>query len=262
MNILSCSMTSYGFIDGSGKGYFYLDEIFQHLMEIGVKYVEINDPGLSEAENLREQLARYGLKAATIGSGFNLGDENIGANFSHVIESAEIMGANIIFAPLHSANFELSLVYDRLHQLGDAVAKKGIKISIETHPELIHNGDVARKTMKGVNHPNICVNFDTGNIYFYNKGRTALGEVGKVAKHIASVHLKDTYGEYWTHRFPTLGKGVVNFAEIFQVLNEIGFYGPFTMELEGCGDEILTAEGVKESVAESVAYLREIGCIE
>lgn len=264
MNLLSCSMTSYGSVEMTteGKGHFYYDEIFQHLMEVGVKHVEINDPGLSEAGNLHEQLAHYGLTVATLGSGFNLADENVGENFSHAIESAEIMGAKIIYTALHSADLELSLVYDRLHQVGDAVAKKDIKVSIETHPDLMHNGDIALETMKGVNHPNICVNFDTGNIYFYNKGRTARDEVKKIAPHIASVHLKDTYGEYWTHDFPTLGEGVVDFAEVFRVLNDIGFYGPFTMELEGVASKgILTKEEIKQSVSTSVTYLKDIGCV-
>lgn len=264
MNVLSCSMTSYGSTEMTteGKGHFYLDEIFRHLMEVGVKYVEINDPGVSEAENLREVLARYGLKVATLGSGFNLADEHVGETFSHAIESAEIMGAKIIYVALHQAGLELPLIYDRLRQVGDAVAKRGIKVSIETHPELMHNGDIALETMKNVNHPNICINFDTGNIYFYNEGRKAREEVKKVATHIASVHLKDTYGKYWTHDFPTLGKGVVDFVEVFRILNEIGFYGPFTMELEGVASEgELTAEEIKQSVADSVKYLKEIGCI-
>jgi sugar phosphate isomerase/epimerase len=254
-------MTSYGSTEmtTNGKGEFYYDEIFQHLMELGVKYIEINDPGLHDAEGLRSILDNYGIKVASLGSGFNLADENVGENFSHAIDSAEAMGATIIYTALHSADLELSLVYDRLYQVGDAVAKKNIKVSIETHPDLMHNGDVMLETMKGVNHPNICVNFDTGNIYFYNEGRAARDEVKKVAEHIASVHLKDTYGKYWTHDFPTLGKGVVDFVEIFRVLNEIGFYGPFTMELEGVASkEPLTKEGIKRSVAESVAYLRHI----
>ena len=36
---------------------------------------------------------------------------------------------------------------------------------METHPDLITNGQVARQTMTSINHPGVRVNFDTANVY-------------------------------------------------------------------------------------------------
>ena len=115
--------------------------------------------------------------------------------------------------------------------------------------------------MKAVNHPNICVNFDTGNVYYYNHNVTAVAEVEKVVSHVGAVHLKDTNGGYRTWNFPTLGEGVVDFKAVFQTVNNAGFYGPFTMELEGVEGENLDEAGVKARVADSLQHLKDIGVI-
>ncbi|MBC8229283.1 sugar phosphate isomerase/epimerase [bacterium] len=253
MNILSCNIGSYG---------KYRDGAYEHLVKIGVKHVEIGAPAVADAEKVREELARYGLSATTVSAGCDVADENVAKNFAPAVESAEIMGAKAIFTSVHAGELDRAIVYDRLRQVGDVAAKKGIKVGMETHPDLIHNGDIALETMKGVNHPNICVNFDTGNTYFYNEGKTAHGEVAKIAEHVASVHLKDTNGKLRSWCFPTFGTGVVDFAEVFQILNGIGFHGPFTMEIEGCHGENLTKEETELRVAESVEHLRKIGCID
>ena len=85
--------------------------------------------------------------------------------------------------------------------------------------------------------------------------------MNKVINYIGAVHLKDTNGGFREWYFPALGEGVVKFPEIFRILNTRGFYGPWTMELEGIQGETLTEEGAKERVASSVRYLRSIGVL-
>ena len=133
---------------------------------------------------------------------------------------------------------------------------------METHPDLITNGDVARETMAGVNHPNVQVNFDTGNVYYYNEHVTAVGELEKVIDSVAAVHLKETNGEFETWHFPALGEGVVDYPTIFRMLADKGFTGPYTMELEGIRDEELTKADVERRVEKSLEYLRSNGLME
>ena len=70
--------------------------------------------------------------------------------------------------------------------------------------------------MKGVNHPNVRINFDTGNIYFYNQNTDVVAELRKIIDYVASVHLKETDGGYESWNFPALGKGVVDFPAVHQ----------------------------------------------
>src|SRR5207302_1865217 len=107
------------------------------------------------------------------------------------------------------------------------------------HPDLAHNGEVALGTMRAIDHPNVRINYDTGNVYYYNEGVDGVAELRKILEYVGAVHLKDTSGGYRAWNFPALGQGVVNFPEIFRLLNGRGFYGPFTMELEGIQGETL-----------------------
>ena len=135
-------------------------------------------------------------------------------------------------------------------------------MALETHPDLATNGDVATRTMAGVAHPNIRINFDTANVCFYNEGVTATGELEKVINFVASVHLKDTNGGFKDWHFPALGEGVVDFPEIYRMLDERGFDGPSTLELEGIRDEDLSLEAAHERIENSLAYLRAQGLMD
>lgn len=169
------------------------------------------------------------------------------------------LGAKICFFSAKGGDVELPVLYDRLHAIGDIAGGLGVTVSLETHPNLVTNGDVALQTMAGVNHPNIRVNFDTANVYYFNHGVTTVGELSKIVDYVASVHLKESTGEYKLFDFPALGKGLVDFPAVFKMLAERGFAGPYTMELEGTeGVEMDEAEQLRY-VADSAAYLRSIG---
>ncbi len=125
------------------------------------------------------------------------------------------------------------VAYQRLRRAGDVARKHGVIIVLETHRDLGANGDVHLETMRRVNHPNVRVNFDTGNITFYNRGTDAVTELKKIIDYVATVELKDHNGKYMDWNFPVLGKGVVDFPGILKVLEEHHFHGPITMEVEG-----------------------------
>ena len=76
---------------------------------------------------------------------------------------------------------------------------------------------------------------------------------------VAAVHLKDTPGGYQEWTFPALGTGVVDFPEVFRMLEDRGFTGPFTMELEGTKGIERSEQQQLDYVADSFEYLRRIG---
>jgi len=228
------------------------------LQKLGIKGVEIGPPSPENIDKVKLELMKYDLVAMSISGGIDLVDEKGVENFNTLINAAVSMGSKLIFASAHaSTDIPLETTYQRLRKAGDNAAKHGITICLETHPILCHNGNVALATMKSVNHENVRVNFDTGNIYYYNEKPDAVTELRKIAKYVKSVHLKDTDGKLRSFNFPPLGDGVVNFPEVFRILNEVGFYGPFTFELEATNPE-----DMPKALEKSVNYLRETGCIE
>ena len=251
-NIIACNLGSYRQF-GAGA--------YTHLAEIGLTNVEIGVPAAESVDEVQSNLKAHGLTATSLLGRCDVQSETVVSDFQSTLEIAGKMGVKIIFVSAHAGDTDRNAVYDRLRAIGENAAPSGIKVCLETHPDLIHNGDIALETMQAVNHPNICVNFDTGNVYYYNHNVTAVGEVQKVVPHVGAVHLKDTNGDYRTWHFPALGEGVVDFKAVFQTLNDAGFYGPFTMELEGIEGENLNEAGVQARVAGSLQHLKDIGVL-
>ena len=251
-NIIACNLGSYRQFRAGA---------YAHLAKIGLTNVEIGAPSAESVDALQSELDAHGLTATSLLGRCDVQSETVVSDFQTTLDTAAQMGVNIIFVSVHAGDTDRNVVHDRLRAIGENAAPAGVKVCLETHPDMAHNGDIALETMKAVNHPNICVNFDTGNVYYYNHNVTAVSEVEKVIPYVGAVHLKDTNGGYRTWHFPTLGEGVVDFKAVFQTLNAAGFYGPFTMELEGIEGENLDEAGVQARVAGSLQHLKDIGVI-
>ena len=132
-------------------------------------------------------------------------------------------------------------------------------IALETHPDLGTNGDVHVETMKRINHPNIRINFDTGNITFYNHNTDAAAELKKCIGYVATAEFKDHNGEYKTWNFPTLGKGVVDIPGVVEALKKHGYTGPITIEIEGVGGVKRSNDEIKQGIAVSAVHVRSLG---
>jgi sugar phosphate isomerase/epimerase len=252
-NILACRPWSYG---------KYHQTAFAHLQKIGVQCVEIAVPKPNEIKKTLDELERYGLRATSLQGSFDVTDPQCAAKLKPQIASTVEMGAKILFLSVKRGELDKPAAYARLHEAGETGALYGVTIVMETHPDMITNADVAIETMRGVNHPNVRVNFDTANIYYYNQGVDGIAELKKGLEYVGAMHLKETNGTFNTWFFPAFGEGIVDFKEVFRLLNERKFYGPFTMEIEGVEGEDLNREQAEARVAKSVEHLRKLGCVE
>lgn len=233
---------------------------YEKLASIGLTNVEIGAPPPEKVDQVMEQLNRYGIKATTLAVGCPIQEDSVFDSLAQAAETAAKMGVTKFFTSAKAGELPLPEVYERLHKIGEIVARHNVTVGMETHPDLCHNGDVALQTLAAVNHPNIGMNFDTANIYYYNENVDSVTEVKKVAKCVSSVHVKDTNGGFHDGKFPVVGEGIVDFASIFKILNDVGFYGPFTFELEGFSPEI-GIDGVHQRVVESVEHLKQLGLV-
>ncbi|GIX07497.1 MAG: L-xylulose 5-phosphate 3-epimerase [Candidatus Poribacteria bacterium] len=251
-NILACRPASYR---------QYQQIAYAHLAELGVHHLEIPLPPADQIQATLDALKPYGHRVSSVQASLDVHDPEVAKQYGEICERTRALGARLIFVSVRAGELDRRTVYQRLRAVGDVCARYHCTVVMETHPDLITNGEVARQTMEGVNHPNIRVNWDTANVYYYNQNVDGIEEMKKCLEYIAAVHLKDTNGGYRTWYFPALGEGIVDFPQVFRLLNARGFYGPFTMELEGIEGENLTEEGAKERVAASVRYLRSIGVL-
>lgn len=252
-NTIACRLASYG---------PHQDRAWSHLPSIGIKHVEIPVPLPEDLDAVRQRLAGHGLQATSLQGQCQIAKADIVDDMRMQFYACSELGATILFLSVKAGDTPRQDVWDRLRGIGDLAATEGVTVVIETHPDLITNGDVGRATMEAVAHPNIGINFDTANIYYYNQNMDAVSELRKVIEYVKAVHLKDTNGQYQTWHFPALGAGIVDFPEVFRLLDARGFSGPFTMELEGIKGVEMDEAGYVKMVEDSVHYLRHMGAMD
>lgn len=152
-------------------------------------------------------------------------------------------------------------VLDHLRRIGDTAGELGITVALETHKGPTQNAEAMLALMDDVDHPHVRLNFDTGNIGYYNRGADPVEELRKVKHLVRSVHLKDSRGGFEDWFFPALGDGgAVDFRRVREVLDEVGFAGPYTIEIEGIGGEPEPGPAARqERIRRSVAHLQSCG---
>lgn len=148
-----------------------------------------------------------------------------------------------------------------LRKLGDVAADVGVTLALETHKGPTENAAAMLALMSEVDHPHVLLNFDTGNIGYYNAGVDPCDELEKVKHLVRNVHVKDNRGRPEDWYFPAVGDGgAVNFTRVREILDGVGYKGAYTIEIEGIGGEPEPSlEERQNRIARSVEHLRKCG---
>ena len=115
--------------------------------------------------------------------------------------------------------------------------------------------------MRELDHPQLRLNVDTGNLPYYNEMISVEIALAKVCHLVKSLHLKDSMGQFGQWYFPALGEGgAIDFLRIYQIMRDLNFKGPYTIEIGGIeGEGELSLDEYHQRVVRSVAFLRRIG---
>jgi L-ribulose-5-phosphate 3-epimerase len=219
----------------------------------------------SRAQAFCDHLARFGVKV----SGCNVGGADIRTR-----EGVELTERRIQFAARWfgvtvcvsgagqpADQTERPLIVAHLRRLGDTARLSGVTLALETHKGPTQNARAMLALMREVDHPQVRLNFDTGNIAYYNEGADPGDELEQVKHLVRNVHLKDNRGGLEDWYFPAVGDGGrVDFTRVRGILDSVGFAGPYTIEIEGIGGEPEPGLEVRqERVKRSLAHLRACG---
>jgi len=248
-NVLACRLASYGKFQDAG---------WAHLPSIGIKCVLIDVPPPEQIEATQKRLAEHGLTAVVLRGGTDLSQPTALSELAAQLETCEQMGVKYMFLSPKHPGLSKQLACQRLRQAGEIARKHGVTIALETHPDLGTNGDVHVETMKRIDHPNVRINFDTGNVTYYNRGRDAVTELQKCIDYVATLEFKDHNGQFESWNFPALGKGVVDFPAVVKILRRHGYRGPITIEVEGIRGVDLDQPQTKKCIEQSAAYVRSL----
>jgi inosose dehydratase len=202
-------------------------------------------------------------------SGCNIGGGDLRTAEGFEVTSSRLRFASRVFQAKHAVTGasqpsnagERAVVVEHLRRLGDLAESLGVDLALETHKGPTQNAEAMLALMGEVDHPRVRLNFDTGNIAYYNPGADPVAELEQVKHLVRSLHLKDNRGGFEDWYFPAVGDGgAVDFTKIREMMDEVGFVGPYTIEIEGIGGEPEPGPEVRgDRVARSVAYLRSCG---
>ncbi|MBX7254786.1 MAG: sugar phosphate isomerase/epimerase [Candidatus Hydrogenedentes bacterium] len=249
-NPLAVRLASYG---------KFQDTAWEHLPTLGIHYIFLNVPKPDQIDEITKKLADHKLTALVMRGETDLSKETCVDELGVQLATCAKMDVKYMFISAKRNDAPKEVVIERLRKAGDIAKNYGVTITLETHPDLGTNGDVQVETMKAINHPNVRVNFDTGNITYYNKGADAVAELKKSIDYVGTVEFKDHDGGLESWVFPVLGQGIVKFPDVWKVLQTKGYKGPITIEFEGTKGVELTEEQTKEAIAGCVKYARSLG---
>ena len=201
---LACRLASYG---------KFQDAAWSHLPSIGVHHVFLSVPRPEEVAG-PERLKGSRSDAAGHARAGRPGQPGCVDELAGQLAICEKLGVHYMFLSPRHTGVDKETAYERLRRAGEIARRHGVTIALETHPDLGTNGDVHLETMKRINHPNVRVNFDTGNITYYNDGADVVAELKKIIDYVATVELKDHGGRPRTWDFPALGQGKIDFPGV------------------------------------------------
>jgi L-ribulose-5-phosphate 3-epimerase len=212
------------------------------LREVGIEYVELllsdeltdHNADVGALKPLREALEQAGtrLSSCHLGVGNPL-DADVVAQLENKLSLAHQLGACVVVAGAGFAGSdeEHDRIIEHLHRLGDRAADKGITIALDTQPGLMQDWRSMRATIEQLDHPHVRINFDPGNLLFYNPKADDETSLARIAPLVAHVHLHDSAG-FSERAYGSLGRGAVNLFRIREILDVCGFTGPYGLVLD------------------------------
>ena len=223
---------------------YTLDEALTGAGKAGFRYVELAAiPQWSEhlsldldndgIDNLKEKLDNYGLKVSGINANTGLMTEEGATLAKKAISIANKLGASIVSNTI-SGPEPREIPHQFMKFIGNVAEhakSEGVLLGIEIHGEHTSNGALTKKIIEQVNHPNVKINYDTGNCVYF--GDTwPYEDLEKCISEVAQVHLKDKIGGKGIWDFPPVGQGEIDFIRVFDILNTANYCGSMSVEIE------------------------------
>ncbi|HVT89566.1 MAG TPA: sugar phosphate isomerase/epimerase family protein [Tepidisphaeraceae bacterium] len=127
---------------------------------------------------------------------------------------------------------------DRLTEIARGYAANKLNLLIETGRE---SASVLLQFLNDLNCRNVGVNFDPGNMVLYGTD-DPISAVSVLNRHIRHVHLKDGVESnqprvQWGQEV-TMGTGEVDFGELLDAFDDVGYTGPLCIERESGDDRL------------------------
>jgi len=230
------------------KGLSYLDR-FKLAQEVGFEGIEVNtaeDPKI--ADEIREASTKTGLRIHSVMNSahwqFPLSsskpedvDKSV-AGMETSLRNAKLWGADTVLLVPGVVNAQTSYkdAYTRSQKvIRERILPLAQELKIVVGIEEVWNKFLLSPLefaayVDSFQSPWIRAYFDVGNIVLYAYPQDWIRTLGK---RIVKIHLKDFKMEKRTYSWPNIGEGDIDWPEVRKALNEIGYEGYMTTEIQG-----------------------------
>jgi L-ribulose-5-phosphate 3-epimerase len=217
----------------------------------------------ADLEHVRQQVEQAGLTAISMSGHSDLASDDGIAAFRQALRIAQQLGIPYVTTSTggHDDSSQGSVedqrreFLERFAPLADEAVEAGIAICIETHGGLSSTGAQAAELVEAIGKPNVGINYDTANVIYYGDVRPE-EDIKAAAKYVNHLHLKDKAGGDKEWNFPAIGTGNVDFVPVFKALEEAGFAGPVSVEIEFQGEPWPPLAEVNQAMVTSLAFIR------
>ena len=232
---------------------FDIMETLETIAKAGFKYVEIcavrnwtehvmPDMAPEKLEAVKAKMAELGLKCISMSGHCDLSDASRLADFRANMKLAADLGCEWIISSTGEAHFgsedetDIEALLTENKALVPDLEKLGLKLGIEVHGPNYGTGKACARLVDAVGaFPTVGVNYDTANVVYWGLDDPDT-DIKFCPGKINYCHLKDKIGiegedkKAWN--FPAIGAGELHLLDLIAYMNENGYEGPLSIELE------------------------------
>ena len=253
---------------------YSIEEAVAGIKAAGFKYIELTSTkgwtehvfpsqSFKRALEVQDLLEENGLIPFAMSGHTNLMDTARIGDFVDNIRLAHFFGCEYIVSSIGEAHLEdkavapNEVVAEHIKGIVPYLEKYDMKLVLEIHGD--HGtGAILKDICNLVGSERVLINYDTANAIFYGDVDVPKDLAGCLDK-VGYVHLKEKAGGRQEWNFPALGKGYVDFPEIFKMMDEADNLSPYSIEIEFTQSGAKDLEEINRAVMDSAAYLREQG---
>ena len=252
---------------------FSNEETFRGISQAGFKYVELSatvgcNTGISRFESFsslcksKQLLEKYHLIPIGLGGHTNIMEKDIKQDLINNIRLAHFFGCKYFITsvsiPKGNENIDDQIIANNIKEYIPYLEANNIILVIELHNR--HNsGYKLNHLCKLVNSDLVKINYDTGNAIYCGKENVeeVYQDIEDNIDNIAYMHIKDKAGEDDEWNFPALGKGNIDFARIFKILQKHHNDCPLIVEIEFTPQPITDVQEVDKALLDSQQYINK-----
>lgn len=253
---------------------FTLERALKGIRAAGLDYVELvaipgycphlqpDEMGEGEIDALRDLLARYELSPSAINVAANLTTEAGVAYLGEAMRVASALGAGTVVTHIEQTETpEGEAGFRRLLPSILGLAERyGMVVALEVHGGLINTGSEGVALLEEIGSERLKLTYDMANVVYFGGIRPEedLDRMGDaIGRFVGHVHLKDKANmRLRDYNFPPFGTGILDFATVLALLEQGGYRGPMTLEVELDGQPE-SPELVDEALVASYQYLQQ-----